>query len=367
VQIGFFGYFWLPEDLTVYMSATYGDGRAGCIRSRSGDLNIFWSAGRIGRIRVAPKFLWVFPRPRPADHDEQLMHFELFQSGASQFVEINHGSAGLRLGGAVRSQLEIDLLLQVARSFQRRRDCTECRPAEIAQPLRQESPDSDSTSEGCSEPMQRGPATIGQANTQSFDEKAWVREFDLDSRAAQTFTVNDRWVVQPVCVDNILSRVVIGRGLGRLETPFESLSTGEFERALRQLNRVQPLGIETFEFNYPPIGHVATDRPVHAQMAHAMVEGEASVGSKIGIEIRPLNVWYYRPISGVVEELRGPIGTDLRAVVRLGGQWYWTDEASFVSLRVGEKVTNLVAAGPDGAPRASDVATCRRVAEPGES
>jgi len=356
---------WIPQGLYGYWSSISpsGDYRDGCIRSATDDLYITWEIHPYVRTpgevvsaesiqdRTTSGFLWT--------KVETLHGFELkyglARRGPSDTVIVN--TRGLWLIAGVKSQMDVDRVVDIARARTAGQDCPTCQPLQTVPPYRDYAV---YMHDGCSLPVSAPPATDPTPGPGAADPSRAVidrlREvFPVADRAKQWFRIGGSWLLQPSCAGNTVSRMTVGRDLGKGGTSTE-LGASEFRELVTQINRVRSVGADGFDFVYGPLAGVRTGWPIHAQFGHAMLEGSVFGGDPLSV--RPFTIWYYRRISGTIEALRGPISSDRRAVVKIGGEWYWTSEAGFATLNVGQTVQDLVAAGPDGPPVLSDVPTC---------
>jgi len=356
------GHMWLPSGLDVYQSwiSVPGDYNDGCLRSPRGDVYIRWEtqvfpAGPIQE-RATAGLVWT--------KAEKVGNFDLVYglARAGSFDTLIVHERNLSLVANVGNQEDIDRVLNIARFRVLREDCEGCqrRPVLTAPPHR-----GYMGNEGCSLPIaapeSQDTGTALQAVEPSMTSlNRWSTVFEVADPSRQLFVVNRYWVWQPTCADGVLSRITVDKNPLLISDysigPASLYDASAFKEAVEQINRARPLGVTGFEFTYGPLEAVKMGVPIHAQFRNAMLEG--SIYSNRPIAFGPFTVWYYRPISGQIEALRGPIGSDRRAVVKIRGEWYWTSEAIFGTLRVGQTVKDLVAAGPDGPPMLSDKPTC---------
>jgi len=347
----------LPDGFEAFRSliSVSGDYVAGCIRSVAGDMYMTWEA-QVQPVRSIEEDVpggLVWTKTEQLGTDE--LSYGLTRSGA-----LIARVRTFTLVATVRNQPDIDRVLDVARARTAPRYCRDCqrRPILTAPPYRRYS---DIMNEGCSLPIDVPPSegisappvqpmelTIGQLD----------KAFQVADRAKQWFAARPGWLLQPSCTDGRLSRITVDWDLRRRSewAAPDPLDPGAFVDLLRRIDSVVSLGVDHFGFSYGPFEPVRVGWPIHAQFRHAMLEGDVYGGAPL--QVKPFNIWFYRPISGVIEEIRGPIGSDRRAVLKIRGEWYWTNETVFSALRKGQHVENVMAAGPDGPPTLSDRGTC---------
>ena len=358
VSLDYFGYVTLPPGLSAYLASNDVDAREGCFRSADGELRASWWTRNPTANSTISDWSSSGLTDIKLERGSQVS-FEYATNGAGTDRQLFVLSPFLVLIAPVPDQGAIESILQIARSWTRlERRCPGCRPL-LAPPPRRETLGG-TEFHGCSAPvlkqLPRAVSPSQKVGRFSSEFERFASVFPVQDRVKQQFVIPEGWRVQPVCDGTALAKVVVVRDSGSTPADRESSASGGLRKFLEQIDQIMDVTDRSPEFDYwPPVG-ADIGWKVHAQFSHAVLDANLSGGSKISLSAA--NLWFYRPISGRIEALRAPVGTDRRSAVQIAGNWYWIDEAASQGLKVGRTVRGLTAAGPDSAPELSDRPRC---------
>jgi hypothetical protein len=292
---------------------------------------------------------------RSQSSKNQLFEYGVLRPGSSDVV-VMHGD-GLQLLGAAQPEADTNRLLEVGRAWMSGGPCEGC----VRTP---HGSDRRVTGGGCSVPGNAPEADVSVSPRALSPRIRWDSEFPLVDRTRQLYQVNDAWALQPGCAEGSLSSLRITWSPANslvVEVPPPAQAPGRDDAALRdalrRIERVIPLGVtEPIALQGHPLSGVPVEWPAHGYFRHGVLAGWAS--GHPTAHLTTFDIYFYRLISGVVEDRRGPVSADRRAAVKIGGQWYWTTLEILSTLRVGQRATNIAAAGPDTGRRLQHPPSC---------